>query len=260
MSIRLECPTCAVILELADEESGQVRRCPQCDNVFRVPEVATGRPLPPARDAALHKSGSQRAPAPRPPRQIEAQPRPPARRAPPSSVSRPRVPIRRPEPVDEPTPIERQPARRKKRRRSSSGGVPLVVKIFGAIIMVENGFAIVIVLIAGMMTAYGVINTLKPSQVPMALGITAVGTLFYCAVYTVLFRLGQGLFNGERAAVYGLIILAVLGLGASFFLLMTEAPDKEDFRRMYTFVVLGSILFFHLPPILIALLNWRRFH
>src|SRR5262245_47828145 len=53
MAIEFCCPGCAALLRVADEASGRLIRCGQCDSTLRVPTAPTAHTPPAPADAPL---------------------------------------------------------------------------------------------------------------------------------------------------------------------------------------------------------------
>lgn len=91
---------------------------------------------------------------------------------------------------------------------------------------------------------------------PMIGVFVLVVLILQSAMYFILFRLGQGLVNGERNAVFGLIFLALLG-GCVGFGLVATGRGVGQMPGYFILAVVGLLI---LPPIGLALANWKAFH
>jgi len=119
--------------------------------------------------------------------------------------------------------------------------IPAVVRVYGNVIAALN--------IAGMVLAIiGTLADMVTSGNPFAL----IGGAIVCAIGYVMLRLGQGLYRGERQAVYGICVLAILGVGLAVLSFFSSA--------MVGAVVLGIVCLLYGPPIIVAFGHWNLFH
>ena len=116
--------------------------------------------------------------------------------------------------------------------------IPLVVRIYGILTMVLSVLGIVVLVL------YIVIGG---GTLELILG--GVVILFMA----VVFRIGMGLRSGERQAVYGFCLLALLDM---VFRLFSFAAKHDTQHLWYLVFALGL---FYIPPVVSAFRHWAAF-
>jgi len=78
----------------------------------------------------------------------------------------------------------------------------------------------------------------------------------------VIYRLGRGLVDGERAAVHGLTVLYVLHLMAAALVFAVGASEPRAAPQLTLAATLVAAVstIIYLPPLLVGYLNWGDFH
>lgn len=126
--------------------------------------------------------------------------------------------------------------------------VPVVVRVYGMIIMVLQIIGIVLYSIG---TIIALVHTVSSNQPYLRGGILIAGA-WIIVIQIILFRLGKGLRAGERQAVYGLSILGGLALLIGIGCLIA-GYQIEGFAFLFTVVIL------YVPPIVSAFRHWTLF-
>jgi hypothetical protein len=117
--------------------------------------------------------------------------------------------------------------------------VPKVVRVYGMIIMVVNAIGMGLAVIAGLLNlAQGGVFAL-------------IGGALQFLIALVLYRLGKGLKEGERSAVYGICILGGLAVLGGFGLMSASVVSGV--------LLLGFVAVFYVPPIISAFGHWDAF-
>ena len=122
----------------------------------------------------------------------------------------------------------------------SPSRIPLVVRIYGILTMALGVLSIV------MFVLYVVSRP----------GAGALGLLFGAVVVflmVVVFRIGMGMRSGERQAIYGFCLLALLEV---VFRLFSFAAKHNPKHLWYLTFALGL---FYTPPLISAFRHWRAF-
>ncbi|MCO5167243.1 MAG: zinc ribbon domain-containing protein [Planctomycetes bacterium] len=130
------------------------------------------------------------------------------------------------------------------RERGQPPRVPVVLFVWGSLFMLGAGFVLAMTLLQTLALAF----VLRPglgSFPPLYWGLLAFVGLFLVA----LLRLGQALRRGERRAVVGVGLLAVLGVFLSAAKWLTGEPDVEAVLVM-TALACG-------PPLAVGWARWR---
>ena len=129
--------------------------------------------------------------------------------------------------------------------------VPVVVRVYGMIIMVLQAVGIVLYGIATLVAL--VVGLVHPfvSRLAFVPAILIAGALIIGG-QIVIFRLGKGLRAGERQAVYGWSILGGLFLLVGIGFLLTGDPGRG-------IAILFTVAIFHVPPIVSAFRHWTSF-
>ena len=141
----------------------------------------------------------------------------------------------------------------------AAGPTPPLVRAWGNAIMLLAGLLIA----ANWIGAIVILFVHRLSQAD-AIGMIVL-VLFQIAVHWVLLRLGEGLRNGERSAVRGLIVilgLCVVIAGPVLYFGFT-GRGTADGAHVAAIVVAGFLLFIATvvcaPPIMVAFNNWSSF-
>lgn len=126
-------------------------------------------------------------------------------------------------------------------------GVPRILRIYGGCIAAVNILGIIGVVI-------NCLNNFDRVGSNVLVGGFVIAFILY-----LLFKLGMGLYNGERQAVIGLCVFGVLSLPLTIVQFI-GAPDLGISRSAYTgFVSLAIVSVLYVTPIVIALRHWESF-
>ena len=114
--------------------------------------------------------------------------------------------------------------------------IPRLVRVYSTIIMAMSIVSVIVAVI-----------------VAVILGADSpIGVLLQVPVAFVFYRLGRGLGNGERQAVYGISILGVLALLLAIGIMIAGS-------LVGGLVLLGFTVVFYAPPLLVAFRRWDLF-
>jgi hypothetical protein len=132
--------------------------------------------------------------------------------------------------------------------RQDPAEVPAIVCVSGTLFMIIGGLGMAV---GAVCIVLGILALMLPN-VPF-LGFGLLPASLSLALSYLWRRIGQGLRNGQRSAVYGLCLLGGLTLIAANYVLFVE--DE---------LILGSILIvafaiMYIPPALSAFLSWAAF-
>ena len=119
--------------------------------------------------------------------------------------------------------------------------IPALVRVYGNVIAAANIVGIVFTII-------GALAEVVQSGNPFALIPAAIAF----AIEYVMLRLGQGLYRGERQAVYGICILGGLGIALGVVCLFGSPVAGA--------IILGLVAVLYAPPIIVAFGRWELFH
>ncbi len=147
-----------------------------------------------------------------------------------------------------------------RRRVPPNNGVPVLVRVFGLIIMGLHG-------VVGGLTLAGLIiwllyvlaegENLSAGSLVMLLGFFCLLFVPICGVHLVMLRLGNGLRHGQRSAVWGLLIVGVLCAGtAILFFSLSEGSTASRWAIAIPALYAGAVC---LPPVVAAFKAWKEF-
>jgi hypothetical protein len=116
--------------------------------------------------------------------------------------------------------------------------IPLVVRIYGILTMVLSVLGIVVLVLY-----------IAPGG--DALGLIIGGVVIL--LMAVVFRIGMGLRSGERQAVYGFCLLALLDVVFRLF----SFAAKHDMQHLWFLAF--ALGLFYIPPVVSAFRHWAAF-
>jgi hypothetical protein len=116
--------------------------------------------------------------------------------------------------------------------------IPLVVRIYGILTMVLSVLGIVVLVLY-----------IVPGG--DALGLIIGGVVIL--LMAVVFRIGMGLRSGERQAVYGFCLLALLDMVFRLF----SFAAKHDMQHLWFLAF--ALALFYIPPVVSAFRHWAAF-
>lgn len=247
--VEFRCAECGLVKPAPSKLAGRKVKCPNCDSAGRIP---TG--LQPKRAAQRYRSKRREEPRPEEARREEPRRNEPRREEPRPEEARREEPRR-----DEPRGRRRREVAKAERPREEHDAspysppdadvasqdaqvavetqVPIVLKVYGGLIM---GFQSLYLLALFAVLTLAVLN----GQVPL-LGVIPI------AVTVVLFRLGLGLWRGQKQAVIGVGILAALNLGFAGLVLVKGGVLVGLLLGAQACVLL-------VPPVVVGALNWKK--
>jgi len=120
--------------------------------------------------------------------------------------------------------------------------IPLLVRIYGEIIMTVNGIAMLLAVPAGFLWIR------EGNSASLTISIFSV--LFM--ILFILYCIGKGLRDGRRSAVYALCLIAMPGISVALAMTMNNSTVDSLF-------VLGLTCLVYLPPIISAFCHWDAF-
>lgn len=136
-------------------------------------------------------------------------------------------------------------AARKQSRGNTKARGPLVLQIWGGLLMVGSALLAIFQMIAFM----GFMLRAGPAPAPAVVEL-AIGMAFYLAIFGFMFRLGLGLLRGQRAAVIGTAVI-----GSMFLLLGAALASKELAPGL---VLMAFVFVSCFPPVLVGILRWKE--
>jgi len=149
-------------------------------------------------------------------------------------------------PVNSPSSETRTPPQAKQKSGFIPGDprVPTLVRVYGAIIAAMSICGMILVVIRSVIVCLMNLERGGPFVLLFG-GIQAV-------IAFVLYRLGRGLCNGQRLAVYGICILGGVALLLAIGIMIGGSAVGG-------LVLLAFIAVFYVPPILVAFRRWGSF-
>lgn len=123
-----------------------------------------------------------------------------------------------------------------------NAGVPLLVRIYGNVIAAASMVFIPVNFIFLLFTIFPIGDK---GAFLLEAGLLTVGF--------VMLWLGQGLYRGERQAVYGMCILAVLSVVFEAYWLFTSPSVSVVYMVGFQIVIF-------VPPVVAAFRRWELFH
>jgi len=233
--VEFRCAECGLVKPAPSKLAGRKVKCPNCDSAGRIP---TG--LQPKRAAQRYRAKRREEPRREEPRREEARREEPRREEPRgrhrrevAKVERPRDDERDASPY---SPPDADVASRDE-QAAVQPQVPIVLKVYGGLIM---GFQALYLLALFAVLTLAVLN----GQFPV-LGAIPI------AVTVVLFRLGLGLWRGQKQAVIGVGILAALNLGFAGLVVVKGGLLFGLLLGLQACVLL-------VPPVVVGALNWKK--
>jgi hypothetical protein len=122
----------------------------------------------------------------------------------------------------------------------SQSRILLVVRIYGILTMALSVLGI---------TVFVLYFVLRPTGDPLGLLIWGVAIL----LMLVVFRIGKGMRSGERQALYGFCLLALIDLA---FRMLSFSAKPSTHHLWYLLFALGL---FYIPPVVSASRHWAAF-
>lgn len=139
-------------------------------------------------------------------------------------------------------------AARKQSRGNTKARGPLVLQIWGGLLMVGSALLGILSTVQ-MVMLMGFALRGGPAPAPAVVGMV-IGVAFYLAIFGFMFRLGLGLLRRQRAAVIGTGVI-----GAIFLLLGAVLASKELAPGL---VLMAFVFVSCFPPVLVGILRWKE--
>lgn len=236
------CPACAAPLRLPPEFAGRQGVCPRCRETIVVP--GPGAPVPAAEARA--PGGEATAPG--------------GEATAPGGGGAPSAPDRPCPACGEPIKVAAKKCRhcgefldaalraaRRGQEDASHPPVPVVLKVWGALVMGLAGLGAA----SQVLQMASLLLVLGAGPGAGFLGAMTVATAIMLGVFALFGRLGLGLFRGRRMAVVGLGVFCALGLLGGGLVLLDRGGTVPGL------VILGVVLALHGPPLVVGALRWQ---